>query len=49
MNKKMLDLQKFGNIPLNYAALEEILYNYKSPYNKVAAMEKRGEIVRLKI
>jgi hypothetical protein len=48
MNKKMLDLQKFGNIPLSYAALEEMLCNYKSPYDKVSAMEKRGEIVRLK-
>jgi predicted transcriptional regulator of viral defense system len=44
----MLDLQKFGNIPFNYAALEEMLPDYQSPYDKVAAMEKHGDIVRLK-
>jgi hypothetical protein len=44
----MLDLQKFGNIPFNYTALEELLHDYQSPYDKVSAMEKRGDIVRLK-
>jgi hypothetical protein len=44
----MPDLEKFGNIPFTYAALEEMLPGYQSPYDKASAMEKRGEIVRLK-
>jgi hypothetical protein len=48
IDEVMLDLQRFGNIPFNYAALEEMLNGYQSPYDKVSALEKSGEIVRLK-
>ncbi|KAA6349994.1 hypothetical protein EZS27_002610 [termite gut metagenome] len=44
----MIDLEKFGNIPFNHAALLEMLPGYQSPNDKVSAMEKRGDIVRLK-
>jgi predicted transcriptional regulator of viral defense system len=44
----MIDLEKFGNIPFNHAALLEMLPNYQSPNDKISAMEKRGDIVRLK-
>ena len=44
----MIDLEKFGNVPFHYAALEEMLRDYSAPYDKVAALEKRGDIIRLK-
>jgi hypothetical protein len=44
----MIDLEKFGNIPFTYAALEEMLHGYQSPYDKAAAMVRRGDIVRLR-
>ena len=44
----MLDLEKFKNIPFTYAALKEMLPDYQSPCDIVSAMEKRGDIVRLK-
>ncbi|KAA6334703.1 hypothetical protein EZS27_017003 [termite gut metagenome] len=44
----MNDLEKFGNIPIDNAVLSDLIGNYKFPRNKIAAMEKRGEIVRLK-
>jgi len=44
----MFELQKFGNIPFNYTALAKMLHGYQSPYDKVSAMEKHGEIIRLK-
>ncbi|OAV67964.1 hypothetical protein Barb6XT_01227 [Bacteroidales bacterium Barb6XT] len=44
----MIDLEKFGNIPLNHAALSEMLNGCQSPNDKISAMEKRGEIIRLK-
>jgi predicted transcriptional regulator of viral defense system len=43
----MIDLEKFGNIPFKCEALEKLLYDYKSPNNKILAMEHCGEIVRL--
>ncbi|MDR1725860.1 MAG: hypothetical protein LBR28_05690 [Bacteroidales bacterium] len=44
----MLDLERFGNIPFTYAALEEMLHGYQSPYDKAAAMVRCGDIVRLR-
>jgi hypothetical protein len=44
----MNELEKFGNIPIDNAVLSDITGNYKFPRNKVASMEKRGELVRLK-
>ena len=41
-------LEKFGNIPIDNSILYEAIGNYSFPRNKVATMEKRGEIIRLK-
>jgi hypothetical protein len=41
-------LEKFGNIPIGNAVLYGIMNDYKFQRNKVASMEKRGGIVRLK-
>jgi hypothetical protein len=41
-------LEKFGNIPIDSAVLYSITSNYNFPRNKIASMEKRGDIVRLK-
>jgi predicted transcriptional regulator of viral defense system len=41
-------LEKFGNIPIDNAVLYGIMNEYKFQRNKVASMEKRGDIVRLK-
>ena len=45
---KMNVLEKFGNIPIETSVLYSITGNYKFQRNKIAAMEKSGEIVRLK-
>jgi predicted transcriptional regulator of viral defense system len=44
----MNELEDFGNIPINSAVLTDIIGDYKFPRNKIATMEKRGKIVRLK-
>ncbi|KAA6343735.1 hypothetical protein EZS27_008613 [termite gut metagenome] len=44
----MNELEKLGNIPIDNAVLSDIIGNYKFPRNKIATMEKRNEIVRLK-
>jgi hypothetical protein len=44
----MNELEKFGNIPIDHAVLLNILGDYKFPRNKIAAMKKRGDIIRLK-
>lgn len=41
-------LEKFGNIPIDNTMLYEVIGNYNFPRNKVASMEKAGEIIRLK-
>ncbi len=41
-------LEKFGTIPLDYSTLVSILPSYKSPKDKIAALEKSGQIIRLK-
>lgn len=41
-------LKQFGIIPIDFAVLATFLSNYKSPKNKVAAMEKSGDLIRLK-
>ena len=41
-------LEKFGNIPIDNSALYGAIGDYNFPRNKVATMEKRGEIIRLK-
>jgi len=44
----MNTLDKFGNIPIDASVLYNITDNYKFQRNKIAAMEKSGDILRLK-
>jgi len=44
----MIALEQFRNIPLESSVLQNLLSNYKFPRNKVSALEKRGQIIRLK-
>jgi predicted transcriptional regulator of viral defense system len=44
----MNELEQFGNIPVDSAVLYGLMDRYKFKRNKVASMEKRGDIVRLK-
>jgi predicted transcriptional regulator of viral defense system len=44
----MNELEQFGNIPIDSAVLYSLMDKYKFKRNKVASMEKRGDIVRLK-
>jgi hypothetical protein len=44
----MIKLNQFGVIPIDYNTLVSSLGKYKSPKDKVARMEKDGEIIRLK-
>lgn len=41
-------LEKFGNIPINNSMLYQAIGDYRFPRNKVAALEKRGDLIRLK-
>ncbi|MDR1345441.1 MAG: hypothetical protein LBK03_01890 [Bacteroidales bacterium] len=44
----MLELEQYKNIPMQHAVLWEKLRDYRSPNDKIATMEKRGDIIRLK-
>ena len=44
----MIALEHFRNIPLQSSVLQGLAGNYKFPRNKVSALEKRGQIIRLK-
>ena len=44
----MITLEHFGNIPLESSVLQDLMSNYKYPRNKVSALEKHGQIIRLK-
>lgn len=44
----MYQFEKFGIIPIDYSALKSIFWNYKSPKDKIATLEKKGDIIRLK-
>jgi len=44
----MIALEHFRNIPLQSSVLQGLVGNYKFPRNKVSALEKRGQIIRLK-
>jgi hypothetical protein len=48
IEKMMQDLEQYGNIPVNHAVLSEKLRDYRSPNDKIATMEKHGDIIRLK-
>ena len=44
----MTGLEQFKNIPVESTVLQNLMDNYKYPRNKVSALEKRGDIIRLK-
>lgn len=44
----MLDLARFGNIPVNYAVLSSVLSDYRSPKDKITALERQQQLIRLK-
>ncbi|MFW5707817.1 MAG: type IV toxin-antitoxin system AbiEi family antitoxin domain-containing protein [Bacteroidota bacterium] len=44
----MNTLEKFGNIPVDFNALSNALKKYSYPADKLSALEKAGEIYRLK-
>lgn len=44
----MQSLQSFGPIPIDSGSLSSIIGDYKSPKDKIAFMEEKGEIIRLK-
>ncbi|MFZ4550057.1 MAG: hypothetical protein ACOYN4_21585 [Bacteroidales bacterium] len=46
--EKHIVLQQFGVIPIGCATLASVLNEYKSPADKVASLEKKGELIRLK-
>ena len=39
---------KIGNTPIDYASVASLFPDYKCKYNKVSALEKKGDIIRLK-
>jgi len=41
-------LAQFGIIPIGFGALADVFRGYKSPADKIAALERDGELVRLK-
>jgi|SRR5690554_5048341 len=44
----MIDLARFGNIPIDYATLVSVLDGYRFPKNKIASLEKKQQLIRLK-
>lgn len=43
-----INLAPYGNIPIDYATLVTMLSQYRSPKDKIAAMEKQQLLIRLK-
>lgn len=44
----MVNLAQFGNTPIDYATLVTLLRQYRSPKDKIAAMEKQQQLIRIK-
>lgn len=44
----MKSLEKFGVIPVDFAALATIFYDHKFPKDKISNLEKKGTLIRLK-
>lgn len=44
----MINLEKIGPIPLDFATISRMIGEYKSPRDKISKMEKAGELIRLK-
>jgi predicted transcriptional regulator of viral defense system len=48
IKRAMNKLEQFGNIPIDNAALYNIMGDYRYQRNKVGAMERHGDLIRLK-
>ena len=46
--KKTNPLLQFGNVPVTFAEVASLFPDIKSKHDKISAMEKRGELLRLK-
>ena len=44
----MINLARFGNIPVEYATLTSVLNGYRSAKDKIASLEKSDQLIRLK-
>lgn len=44
----MEELEQLGIIPVDYAVLRSLFFDYRSPRNKIANLEQTGKIIRLK-
>jgi hypothetical protein len=44
----MINLAQFGNTPIDYATLVGCLSHYRSPKDKIAALEKQQQLIRIK-
>ncbi len=44
----MKTLEQLGIVPVDFAVLKTLLNGYKSPHDKISAMEKSGDLIRLK-
>jgi hypothetical protein len=44
----MINLAQFGNTPIDYGTLVTLLRNYRFPKDKIAAMEKQKQLIRIK-
>lgn len=44
----MVNLAQFGNTPIDYVSLVALLRHYRSPKDKIAAMEKQQQLIRVK-
>ncbi len=40
--------KQFGNTPMDYSMVASLFPNHKCKHNKVSALEKKGDIIRLK-
>ena len=45
---EMENLRQLGNIPVDYAILSTLFNGYKFPRNKIATLENKGKLIRLK-
>src|SRR5690554_8161488 len=44
----MINLARFGNIPVEYATLTSVLGGYRSAKDKITSLEKSDQLIRLK-
>ena len=44
----MFKITQFGNTPIDYATLVSVLSDYRSPKDKIAALERQQQLIRIK-